>query len=61
DKALALLQWKPTLNFEQTASFTAQWYNNYYNSSNFDAKAFTQAQIDSYVAIASNLKHSWTI
>lgn len=61
DKALALLQWKPTLNFEQTASFTAQWYNNYYNSSNFDAKAFTQTQIDSYVAIASNLKHSWTI
>ena len=30
DKALHLLNWKSTLNFNQTAKWTAEWYKNYY-------------------------------
>ena len=31
-KAENLINWKSTLNFEQTVDFTSSWYGDYYNS-----------------------------
>ena len=28
DKALSLINWEPTLNFENTMKFTSEWYYN---------------------------------
>ena len=66
DKALFDLQWKPVLRFEQTAEFTASWYQKYYRSINENTKTdsqmlnFTIEQIKSYCEIASKLKLDWT-
>lgn len=60
DKALAMLHWKPTLDFMQTAAFTGNWYNEYYNRANSDMYAFTEMQINTYSAIAKEKMISWT-
>ena len=31
DKALSLINWQPTLDFENTMRFTSEWYYNFYN------------------------------
>ena len=36
DKALSLLQWKPTLDFKQTMQLTSDWYHCFYNENNFE-------------------------
>ncbi|OUU30385.1 MAG: CDP-glucose 4,6-dehydratase [Candidatus Endolissoclinum sp. TMED37] len=59
DKALYNLDWKPSLEFEQTIKYTVDWYKNYY----FDIKNienFTYDQIDSYQKIAFQKKIKWT-
>lgn len=50
DKALFDLAWTSTLNFIQTARFTSDWYNNFYNHQT-DMYAFTLDQITEYVRI----------
>lgn len=47
DKALHLLQWQPTLDFEQTCEFTMNWYRKYYLE-NKDANNLLEADIDMY-------------
>ncbi len=32
DKALSLINWEPTLNFENTMRFTSEWYYNFYEN-----------------------------
>ncbi|MCK9403263.1 MAG: CDP-glucose 4,6-dehydratase [Chitinophagaceae bacterium] len=61
DKALFYLQWKPVLEFEQTASFTGAWYNNYYNSKETDLYAYTVDQISQYTALAKQKSIAWAI
>lgn len=34
-KAIEVLGWKNTFNFEQTVALTAEWYKNYYNKDNY--------------------------
>jgi CDP-glucose 4,6-dehydratase len=61
DKALHFLQWKPVLEFHETASFTGQWYNAYYNTEDVDIFDFTIQQIEEYQSKAFQKKLSWTL
>lgn len=58
DKALFDLGWLSTLNFKQIASFTAEWYNEFYNS-DIDMFAFTQKQIEQYALFGKKLGRKW--
>jgi CDP-glucose 4,6-dehydratase len=58
DKALFDLDWKSTLNFDQTVKYTAEWYKNYYNS-NKDIKFFTEEQIVDFTNIAKKKNICW--
>jgi len=58
DKALHELQWTPTFKFEQTARFTAEWYDAFYNSKQ-DMYEFTLKQIDEYVHTAREIGNKW--
>jgi CDP-glucose 4,6-dehydratase len=61
DKALHQLDWKPVLNFEQTATYTALWYDCYYSSeSSKNMFAFTANQIEDYIRKASLKNLAWT-
>lgn len=59
DKAHNYLQWKPVLNFSETARFTASWYLAYYKDHN-DMAGFTGKQIGEYVASAKEKELQWT-
>ena len=64
DKALAHLDWKAALNFEETISMTAAWYREYYSGESSDPSAmfeFTTRQIDSYSAEAVRRKLPWSL
>jgi CDP-glucose 4,6-dehydratase len=60
DKALAFLQWKPTLNFKQTVEMTVSWYKNYYQNNNTSMKEFGSSQIDLYCKLAREQDIRWT-
>ena len=47
NKAIALLDWKPVLNFEETLDFTFSWYKNYYEK-NENVVEFTNKQINTF-------------
>lgn len=59
DKSLALLDWKPTLSFDETLKMVADWYLNYYEGNN-DINSFTLKQISSYENFAKQRGRSWT-
>lgn len=59
DKALFYLQWRPTLNFEETARLTGEWYNTYYNKKS-DIYSYTINQIEEYANLAKEKKLAWT-
>jgi CDP-glucose 4,6-dehydratase len=47
-KAKAQLKWKPVLNFDQTVSFTTEWYKNYKVT---DPQQICLKQIDNYMQL----------
>jgi len=47
-KAQAELDWRPQLGFEETVSFTADWYARWSNGE--PAQSITQQQISAYCA-----------
>ncbi len=47
EKAESLLNWKPTLNFEETINYTVEWYINYFKH-NKNFIEFTEKQINDY-------------
>jgi len=53
DKALHHLKWKPTLNYNKTVKFTAEWYYKFYNI-NDNMYEFTLDQIDEYERMMKN-------
>lgn len=59
DKALFYLQWRPVLEFPQTARFTGAWYNQYYNEAAPDMFDFTRQQIEEYVQEAGKKRLAW--
>lgn len=60
DKALSELQWRATLNFEETVRYTAEWYARYYASAEKDDMwQFTQGQIAAYINAAQERELPW--
>ena len=47
NKAIALLDWKPKLNFQETLVLTFDWYKNYYEKTE-DVVEFTNKQINNF-------------
>lgn len=64
DKALAYLQWKATLDFEETIRYTAEWYRAFYRPEGGktpqDMLSFTLGQIAAYVTAAELRGLAWT-
>ncbi|MVN91195.1 CDP-glucose 4,6-dehydratase [Mucilaginibacter aquatilis] len=59
DKALFDMNWKPTLNFIETAEFTTNWYKTYYNNKSADMLTHTNNQIEAYIQIANKRGILW--
>jgi CDP-glucose 4,6-dehydratase len=60
DKALMYLKWEPNLDFIQTTSFVASWYNNFFIKDE-DVLSYTNKQIEKYSDIALKQGRDWTI
>lgn len=58
DKALHQLDWRSTLNFEETAHFTCSWYKSYYSDKESVAK-ISRAQIREYASLAAERGLVW--
>jgi CDP-glucose 4,6-dehydratase len=58
DKALHGLGWQSTLNFKETAKWTAEWYKAFYNEGKEVAKDYTLKQIDEFVNLSISRKTS---
>jgi CDP-glucose 4,6-dehydratase len=58
DKALHLLNWHAVMDFDQTVSFTTEWYKKYYNSKG-QMRSFTISQIEEYKLIAKSKGITW--
>lgn len=58
DKALHLLGWHATLDFNDTVKLTAEWYKNYYSKQK-DVYNFSYSQIDYYVDRARKEGLAW--
>ena len=52
DKALSLLHWQPTLDFQKTMQLTSDWYHSFYNENYFDVFKKCCDQISTF----SNMK-----
>ncbi|MDB3990746.1 CDP-glucose 4,6-dehydratase [Gammaproteobacteria bacterium] len=61
EKALSQLEWKPTMNFEQTIKMTTDWYKEFYTGDRSNMYQFTLNQIDEYQKIAEKLEINWSI
>ena len=48
DKALSLIKWEPTLDFETTISMTGDWYYNFYNRPSFNVYEKCCEQINKF-------------
>lgn len=59
DKALGYLQWKATLDFDLTMSFTAAWYLQYRQMPD-NIRDFTLRQIDAYCWLAQRAGQIWS-
>jgi CDP-glucose 4,6-dehydratase len=60
DKALFDMNWKPTLNFQETAAFTCEWYKEFYQNKKDSMFSFTNMQIENYINLACKRNVSWT-
>lgn len=58
-KAFSHLAWRPTLDFKETITMTAQWYKNYYMKK--DSHAFSCQQIRRYIEKARKKKIVWAL
>jgi len=56
DKALSILNWEPTLDFEKTMQLTSNWYFGFYNKNNFNAFEKCCDQIKEFCSNI-NVKH----
>lgn len=58
DKALSFLNWKATLNYDETLEFTGSWYKEYLRSPESVFQK-TIEQIDAYVSQTKKQSHNW--
>lgn len=61
DKALALLKWHSTLNYEECVDFIIDWYKKYYTEESCDMYMLTISQINRYTAIATKQRIEWAL
>lgn len=59
DKALASLNWKATLDFEETIRYTADWYARYHAENEPDMWDYTTGQIAAYANAAQAREILW--
>ena len=59
DKALALLQWRPTLTFQQTVEMTVSWYRIFYKDKPASMRDFSAEQINAYCDFAVTQGIRW--
>lgn len=52
DKAFHTLGWEATMNFEETAHWTGEWYRNFYERGPKEAARLTMKQINDYMELA---------
>ncbi len=53
------MDWKPTLNFYETADFTSAWYKEFYQQKTENMFDFTNKQINEYIDHAKNKNLAW--
>ncbi len=58
DKAASLLDWKPTLMFEETVQLTADWYRTFYTSPAL-IPSLCFSQIEKYTELAKSRGVAW--
>lgn len=62
DKALAFLDWKATLDFEETIRYTADWFARFYAGASEDEMwNYTLGQIAAYANAAQNRGLAWAM
>jgi CDP-glucose 4,6-dehydratase len=59
DKALALFDWKPALDFAKTVEMTVNWYKEYYQSSPDSMGGLCRRQILEYCSLAAGQGIDW--
>jgi CDP-glucose 4,6-dehydratase len=59
DKALHYLGWQPTLNFSETATYTSDWYKEFYQANQKGMLQFTNNQIEMYAQQAKSNNAVW--
>ena len=59
EKALDMLNWKPTLHFNETIRLTVEWYKEFFEFKENICKK-SSAQIDEYIKFAEECSQSWT-
>jgi CDP-glucose 4,6-dehydratase len=59
DKALFDLDWRPTLQFEETIKMTIEWYKLYYQDNQHSMYDFTIKQINEYIEFAKSKNIPW--
>jgi CDP-glucose 4,6-dehydratase len=60
DRALMYMQWRPTLEFDETVTFTGEWYNTFYNKPETDMLEYTMQQINEYANFANLRNVAWS-
>ncbi len=60
DKALALLKWHATLDYNQTINLINEWYLKFYKHDNADMFDCTLKQIEFFTEVAKKENLSWT-
>ena len=58
NKALSLLDWQGTMNFKETISMTAEWYQSFYLKPE-QILDITNNQIDKYISLAKSKGLQW--
>jgi len=56
---LHLLNWQPTLSFDDTVKFTAAWYREFYANPTKSMLDVTVTQLKEYLAMAKSRGISW--
>jgi len=59
EKANLHLKWWPVLNFQETMSFTASWYWEYYKGKS-NMLDYTKKQIEEYISLAAKKRLAWS-
>ena len=54
DKALSLINWQPTLDFQTTMELTGSWYYDFYNKKDFDVFETCCEQIQKFIISKKN-------